>query len=131
VLPPTTSRTKFYTLTPCRIADTRNAPGLYGGPALFAGESRVFTLTGQCGIPTGTKAVSVNITVVTPTDPGELKLNPTGADPQVATAISFAAGRTLANNAIAFLGNDGAVTILDTQDAGTTHFIIDVNGYFK
>ncbi len=131
VLPPTTSTTKFYTLTPCRVADTRNAAGPYGGPALQAGVSRVFKLTGQCGIPTGVKAASVNITVVTPTDPGELKLNPTGADPQVASAISFPAGRVLANNAMVFLGTDGAMSVFDAQDTGSTHFIIDVNGYFK
>ncbi len=131
VLPPTTSTTKFYTLTPCRVADTRNAAGPYGGPALQAGISRVFKLTGQCGIPTGSKAASVNITVVTPTDPGELKLNPTGADPQIASAISFPAGRVLANNAMVFLGTDGAMSVFDAQDTGTTHFIIDVNGYFK
>ncbi|MGH9443885.1 MAG: choice-of-anchor tandem repeat GloVer-containing protein [Thermoanaerobaculia bacterium] len=131
VLPPASTRTKFYTLTPCRIVDTRNAAGLYGGPALSAGVSRVFKLAGQCGIPTNAKAASVNITVVTPTDPGELKLNPTGADPQIAASISFAAGRTIANNAMAFLGNDGAVSVFDTQVSGTTHFIIDVNGYYK
>ncbi|MGH9442502.1 MAG: hypothetical protein ACRD16_09520 [Thermoanaerobaculia bacterium] len=131
VLPPASTRTKFYTLTPCRIVDTRNAAGLYGGPALSAGVSRVFRLAGQCGIPTNAKAASVNITVVTPTDPGELKLNPTGADPQIASSISFAAGRTIANNAMAFLGNDGAVSVFDAQATGTTNFIIDVNGYYK
>ncbi len=131
VLPPTTSTTKFYTLTPCRVADTRNAAGPYGGPALQAGIARVFKLTGQCGIPTGAKAASGNVTVVTPTDPGELKLNPTGADPQVASAISFPAGRVLANNAMVFLGTDGAMSVFDAQDTGSTHFIIDVNGYFK
>lgn len=131
ILPPTTSSTKFYTLTPCRIVDTRNAPGLYGGPALQAGVSRVFTLAGKCGIPTGTKSVSVNITVVLPTSDGTLKLNPTGADPTVATAVSFAAGCVRANNAMAFLGSDGAVSVFDDQETGTTHFIIDTNGYFK
>jgi uncharacterized repeat protein (TIGR03803 family) len=131
VLPPTSSSTKFYTLTPCRVADTRNAPGLYGGPALQAGVTRVFTLAGQCGIPNGTKAVSVNLTIVKPTADGTLKITPTGVDPTAASSISFSAGWVRANNAIVFMGNDGAINVFDAQDDGSTNFIIDTNGYFK
>jgi hypothetical protein len=36
----------FYTVTPCRLADTRNANGPLGGPALQPGAVRPFTLTG-------------------------------------------------------------------------------------
>ncbi|MGH9367048.1 MAG: S8 family peptidase, partial [Thermoanaerobaculia bacterium] len=41
----------FYTVTPCRAVDTRNASGPLGGPALSAGGTRTFALAGQCGIP--------------------------------------------------------------------------------
>ncbi len=34
--------TSFYTVAPCRVFDTRNAAGPYGGPALAAGVSRTF-----------------------------------------------------------------------------------------
>jgi hypothetical protein len=37
--PPPSGRLAFYTLTPCRIVDTRNAPGDLGGPALAPGGS--------------------------------------------------------------------------------------------
>ena len=33
---PATGALDFYTLTPCRLLDTRNAAGPYGAPALFA-----------------------------------------------------------------------------------------------
>src|SRR4029453_3388604 len=36
----------FYTVTPCRIVDTRVVGQ---GPALAAGESRTLTLSGACG----------------------------------------------------------------------------------
>ena len=35
-------QTKFYPITPCRISDTRNPNGAYGGPALSFGESRPY-----------------------------------------------------------------------------------------
>jgi len=130
VNPPPPAATRFYTLTPCRILDTRNAAGPFGAPSLAAGATRTFVLAGQCGIPADAKAVSVNITVV-PTSAGALKVNPAGATPSSATAISFAAGRTLANNGMAFLGVNGDVSVEDDQVSGTTDLIIDTNGYFK
>ena len=129
--PPPPPQTSFYTLTPCRVADTRNTTGPYGGPALSAGSTRTFVLAGQCGIPADAKAVSVNITVTQATSDGTLKLNPAGVIPSAATAISFAAGQTLANNAMTFLGTGGAVSVENDQLSGTTEFIADVNGYFK
>ncbi|MGH9442853.1 MAG: PQQ-binding-like beta-propeller repeat protein [Thermoanaerobaculia bacterium] len=131
VAPPVSSAVKFYSLTPCRVADTRNPAGPYGGPALAAGTGRVFLLSGQCGIPSTAKAVSMNVTAVTPTSAGSLKINPTGLAPTTATAASLASGRTRANNAIVFLGADGAIVVNDGQVTGTSDFIIDVNGYFR
>ncbi len=128
---PASSQVKFFTLTPCRIADTRNAPGPFGGPALAAETGRVFTLAGRCGIPSGTKAVSLNLTIVTPSSDGSLQVNPTGTPPGSATAMSFSAGRVLANNAIVFLGTDGAVVVTDGQITGAAGLVIDTNGYFK
>lgn len=128
---PSSSQTKFFTLTPCRVADTRNAAGPFGGPALAAETGRVFVLAGHCGIPAGAKAVSLNLTVVTPSTSGSLKINPTGVDPGPASANVFAAGRTLANNAISFLGADGAMVVLDAQITGVVDLVIDANGYFQ
>ncbi len=121
----------FYTLMPCRVVDTRNIAGPYGGPSLSADSTRTFVLAGQCGIPSDAKAVSLNVTVVAPTSGGTLKLNPAGVSPSVATAINFNALQTRANNALAFLGATGAVSVEDDQTSGTTNLLIDANGYFK
>lgn len=118
----------FYTLAPCRVADTRDPNGPYGGPALVAGTERVFAIAGQCGIPLSAKAVSLNVTVTQPTGPGHIILYPGGTAPQLSSAINYRPGQTRANNAIVPLGVGGTLAV---QSAASTHFIIDVNGYFE
>ncbi|HVR96203.1 MAG TPA: M12 family metallo-peptidase [Thermoanaerobaculia bacterium] len=128
--PPTTS--SFYTLQPCRVLDTRNANGPLGGPALAPSAVRTFDLTGPCGIPNTAKAVSANVTVVTPTAAGYLSIFPGNAIPLGTTSLSFRAGVVRANNAMLRLATDNTGTIgVQNGSIGTTHVIIDVNGYFQ
>jgi hypothetical protein len=126
------NNTSFYTVTPCRVADTRNANGPYGGPALAPGPPRTFTVEGQCQIPPTAKAISINLTVTGPTSIGFLTLFPGGTTAPLASTINFRAGQTRANNAIVALGAGGTMSVVDGQPSGnTTHFILDVNGYFQ
>jgi hypothetical protein len=118
-----------YTLTPCRLLDTRNAVGTYGGPALVAGASRVFPLTGQCGFPATAKAVSVNLTVTPATTMGNLRLYPAGLPMPTVSSINYLAGLTRANNAVAPLNGLGELAVYCSQASGTVHFVLDVNGY--
>jgi hypothetical protein len=121
----------FYTSQfPCRIVDTRNAPGPYGGPALSGGAGRDFTLVGQCGLPATAKSVAVNLTVVAPASSGHLTAYPAGGGPPLASTLNFSAGQIRANNAVLPLGTGGAVTILNAS-AGATHVVIDVTGWFE
>ena len=120
----------LFTLTPCRLIDTRLPAGPFGGPALAAGANRVFTVVGQCGIPAGAKAISSNATITQPTAPGFVVLFPGGAVPGVSN-VNFRAGQTRANNAIVPLSAGGTLSVTDGQSSGTTHFILDVNGYFQ
>ncbi len=123
---------RFYTLTPCRLVDTRNANGALGGPALVAAARRYFTLTSVCGIPTTAKAVSVNLTVTGSTAPGHLTLFPGNGIAPATSNINFSTGQTRANNALVLLATDGSgsVAVLNGA-AGTVHFILDVTGYFQ
>ncbi|MGH9322497.1 MAG: Calx-beta domain-containing protein, partial [Vicinamibacteria bacterium] len=66
----------YYTATPCRAADTRNAPGPSGGPALVANIARAFPVSGRCAIPPTAKAVAVNVAVTGATHAGNLRLYP-------------------------------------------------------
>jgi hypothetical protein len=127
--------TLFYPLTPCRVLDTRNATGPLGGPALNPGATRTFTVLtvpATCAIPLTAKTLSVNVTVTGPTAAGELRLYPGNGLPVNTSTISFAAGRTLANNAHLLLATDGtgSFNVLNNS-AGTVHLILDVNGYYQ
>jgi hypothetical protein len=126
-----TSGLDFYTLTPCRLVDTRLTNGGLGGPALVAGHDRSFTLVGPCGVPPGAKALSVNVTVTAPTAGGHLRLYPAGSPLPTVSSLNYAAGLTRANNAIATLDAAGRLTVYCSQPDGTVHFILDVNGYFR
>jgi plastocyanin len=128
---PTPLALVFHAVTPCRVADTRGANGPYGGPALQAGIGRNFIIAGQCGIPPSARAVAFNVTVTQPTAQGHITLYPAGAPVPLASTLNYRAGQTRANNAIAPLGAGGAVAAVCGQSAGTTHFIIDVTGYFE
>jgi hypothetical protein len=129
---PPTPDSAFFTLTPCRILDTRNPTGPLGGPALAAGARRLFDVTGTCGIPNGAQAISANVTVVTPGAAGNYTFYPGNAFPFTTITIGFAAGQTRANNAVLQLATDGAGTIgVLNASAGAAHLIVDVNGYFE
>ena len=121
----------YYTLTPCRVADTRDANGPYGGPAVFAGAARSFGMPGRCGIPAGADAVALNVIVTQPSAPGFLNLYPLGIAPPLASTINFGPGQTRANNAIVRLGAGGSIVVENGQTSGATHVILDVVGYFR
>jgi uncharacterized repeat protein (TIGR03803 family) len=124
--------TQFYTLSPCRLVDTRAASGPLGGPSLVPGPDRSFPVAGVCGIPTGASSISVNVTAVQPSAAGELAFYAGDGAPTGTSAISFSAGRTRANNAIVRLATDGSGTIKVTdRSAGPVHVVVDVNGYFQ
>jgi hypothetical protein len=122
----------FYPLTPCRLLDTRYPDGPLGGPVLAANGSRLFTMTGTCGVPADARALSANVTVTEPAATGGLVLHPGDEATPTASTISFAAGYTRANNAILPMSGDGSGTVnVVNQSSGTVHLIVDVNGYFR
>jgi uncharacterized protein GlcG (DUF336 family) len=128
------SPTDYFTVTPCRMADTRSADGPTGGPILGGKPTRTFPVTGgACGVPSTAIAVSVNLTAVGAAAAGYFTLFPGNAlGPPLASTINFTAGATRANNAIVPLATDGAGTIqVKNGSAGAAHVVLDVNGYFQ
>lgn len=113
------------------MVDTRGTPGPYGGPALPGLTSRTFVLAGPCGIPPEADAVAINVTVTQPTAGGHLTIYPAGVPLPVASTINYSAGQTRANNAIVPLGTNDSLVVFSGQPSGTTHFLIDVVGYFR
>ena len=60
-----TTGSQFVPVTPCRVADTRNAAGPFGGPTMAGGQTRSFAIPqSTCGIPATAQAYSLNVTVV-------------------------------------------------------------------
>ncbi len=118
----------FYPVAPCRVADTRNPAGPFGGPTLEAGTARSFTIpSSACGIPSSAAAYSMNVTVVPGGILPYLTAWPTGsAQPGVSTLNSWD-GTVVANAAIVPAGTDGAISVFA---AGRTDVILDINGYF-
>ena len=121
----------YYTLTPCRVVDTRDADGPYGGPAILAGATRAFAMAGPCAIPPEADAVAVNVIVTQPTALGFLTLYPLGVTAPLASTINYGPGQTRADNAIIRLGSGDSIAVTCGQFSGATHFIIDVVGYFR
>src|SRR5262249_27292634 len=100
----------FYTVTPCRVIDTRNPNGPLGGPALTAGGQRTFAITGQCGLPAGAKMVSANVSITGPAASGFLGLFPGNALFMGTSSISFSPGQTRSSNTLLELSTDGSGT---------------------
>lgn len=138
-LPPTGM--SFYTVTPCRVADTRGNgfTGPYGPPALAEG-SRDFPLAGQCGIPVSARAVAYNLTVVVPsgmTIVGHLTVHAGGTQLPPTSTINWTTPTTVhdiirANNGIGTLGTNGSLRISYPGPAfGPVNVLLDVLGYFE
>ena len=118
----------LYPVTPCRVVDTRNANGTFGGPIMSPGSTRVFAIpSSACNIPATAQAYSLNITVVPPGPLGYLTAWPTGQTQPYVSTLNSSNGAIVANAAIVPAGTGGAISIF-VSDA--THVIIDINGYF-
>jgi hypothetical protein len=113
------------------VADTRDGTGPYGGPALDALTSRDFVMAGRCSIPPEADALAINVTVTGPTAGGHLTIHQAGVPLPLASTINYRAGQTRANNAIVPLGTNNSIAVFCGQPSGTTHFILDVVGYFR
>jgi hypothetical protein len=117
---------RFYTVAPCRVADTRAS-----GDALEASSRRTFEIAGRCGVPPTAKSVVLNVTAAEATAPGFLTIYEAGTSLPKTSSISYRAGQTRANNAIVALDPLGRLTVRCSQASGTAHVILDVSGFFE
>ena len=123
--------TRLFNLTPCRLVDTRDPAGPLGGPAIGAGQTRVFPLVGVCGIPTGAVALVLNVTGVTPAAAGSFALFPGNGTFADTASVAFMTGKTRAAAGISKLATDGSGTLSVRNSApAAVDLILDVSGYF-
>jgi len=118
--------TRFHTLEPCRLFDTRESDG----PPLAATTDRKIQTGGRCQIPPTAKSLAINLTVTGATDAGDLRLRASDAPPPDSSTINYGPGQTRANSAIVGVAA-GEFVVHSDQPVGSVHLIIDVNGYFE
>ena len=123
---------QYYAVTPCRAVDTRTG---FGG-IVPASTERQFIMKGVCNVPASAKAVSLNVTVVLPSQDGFFALWPTGGTYPSVSTINFLANEpALANGAIVPIKNPGTPDLSTgygtASGTGQSHLVLDVTGYFQ
>lgn len=121
----------FFPVEPCRVVDTREPAGPWGGPALSAATQRIFTFVGRCNIPSTARAVALNIAATQSSASGDLSFFPGGSPQPLVSAVNYSAGQTRSSNAIVPLSGAGTLAVYCNQSSGTVHVILDVSGYFE
>ena len=123
----------YLPIEPCRLADTRTEfqVGDRGTPL---GADETYTLDGQgavgnCNLPSGTAALSLNVTALDASAPTFISLFPEGASLPVASHLNPLPGQGPTPNAVNVdLSAGGEFSIYNL--AGTVNVIIDVVGVF-
>lgn len=127
---------RFFPLTPCRMLDTREPNGPYGGPAIGAGAERSFVAAGRCGVPSDARSLSGNLTVAGSAAGGHLELRPAGVPSGSTVSLSYSPGKYRANSfAIALSGRSSSTSwgtlVVRNHGSQEAHVVIDVSGYFR
>ena len=122
------SSLEFYTMTPCRLVDTRGAVGSLTGPSLAGNQQRTFPVTTSgCGIPANAVAYSLNFTAIPQGPLGYLTVWPAGQSQPTVSTLNAPTGAITANAAIVPAGAAGWINLFVTD---TTDMAIDIDGYF-
>ena len=121
---------QFIPLTPCRVVDTRNSNGPFGGPYIQGKSSRDFPLplSPSCNIPSTAIAYSLNATVIPRGPLGFITVWPTGLVRPLASTLNSYDGRVKANALVMPAGAGGGVSVYASDP---TDVVLDINGYFE
>lgn len=118
----------FYPSTPCRIFDTRNADGSFGGPAMAANATRSFTVpSSACGIPTTAQAYVTNATVLPSGIFGFLTMWQGGQTQPTVSTLNAVDGALTSNAAVVPTSSSGVIQIYTSN---ATHMLLDISGFF-
>lgn len=123
-------------VTPCRLADTRQAGG-----ALARGTTRSFEVqgttgfvpqggkSGGCGVPEGATAAVISMSAVTPADPGFLRAWAFGTPPPTATLLNYGGSSATTTAVVPLAPFAQAKALTVGAFSGGTHVVLDVTGY--
>ena len=111
----------LYPSVPCRVLDTRNGHGAFGG------ELTVDVLNSACVPPNQAQAYVINATVIPVGSLGYLTLWPDGQPQPVVSTLNAVDGALTSNLAILSAGNQGKI---DAHANGITNLLLDLSSYF-
>ena len=118
----------FYPLPPCRIFDTRNPNGPFGGPGVQADATRAFTVTASsCNVPAAAQAYVTNATVVPSGVFGFLTLWAEGQNRPTVSTLNAIDGALTSNASIIPASGSGGINVYTSNSA---HLLLDISGYF-
>jgi hypothetical protein len=110
----------LFTLTPCRVLDTRSNGGQ------FSGTLAVNALVSKCGLPSLAQAIVANATVVPPASMGYLTLWPNGQAQPVVSTLNAYDGALTSNLAVVPTSNG----FVNAYASDPTQLLLDLFGYF-
>ncbi len=113
-------------VVPARLLDTRDATGGWTGP-VAAGQRVELAVAGRRGVPTGARAVAVNLTATDTAAAGYVVAFPCDGAVPMASNVNFRAGETAATMAVVRLSSDGALCLRSSAGAS---LVVDVAGWF-
>jgi len=116
----------FFTVTPCRLLDTRTS-----APYAAGSTQTISAAGGGCGVPATARAVALNVTVTGSSANGHLRLQAADLPRPSTSTINFSAGQTRANNAVVRLDSSASFFVYVGMASGSVHVIVDVVGYFQ
>jgi streptogramin lyase len=123
--PPGTGGLSLYSLTPCRVLDSR-VPAPSTPP--FTGEKDVNVTGSGCGAPATAQAYVFNATVVPPGPMNYLTLWPQGGTQPVVSTLNAVDGAITSNMALVPTTNGSISSYVYVPS--TTYLILDIFGYF-
>jgi uncharacterized protein (DUF1501 family) len=116
--------TELIGVVPARLLDTRAG----GGTPLGQGETITLPVVGNRGVPAAATAAVLNVTAVGATASTFVTVSPSGAPRPETSSLNVAGPEPVPNLVFVKLGG-GNVDIYN--NAGETHVVVDVVGYFR
>lgn len=120
----------FVPMEPTRLVDTRaNLP--FMGP-IKTGVPVTVAVAGRGNIPATAIGISGNLTVTGQTYQGYMTVSPLPSGTSATSTLNFPGGDNRANGFVVSLATDGSLSVVyqATQKSSTTHFVLDIAGYF-
>jgi len=112
----------LYTLTPCRVLDSR----LPAGSLPFSSTRDVNVTAAPCGVPATAQAFVFNVTAVPPGLLGYITMWPQGQTQPLAATLNAYDG-AVTNNMAIVPTTTGSVSV---YPSAPTHLVLDIFGYF-